>query len=300
MYKVSLVGADGKVASAAQATRPTTLTCGNGANAVLPPPVSTSSNRVYFMDGQGVIRFLSPGGETGRATTVPIGGQRRSTFAVSPDDQRIAVVVSDFTSNGVATSLYVEDLNGGTHHKVIFTETGAFGLWPTGWHAGSLVVATVPACAQGVSPFCCGPQELHVVDPATAARRSTLGGPTCIIAGPPSAAGAVCESDAQANVLDWSGTTTRAFSIQGQAPAYLSPNGNQAALVKGNQSNSVDTTIEGSRATFAGFQTCGWIDSSRVLGTDAQGVARVADWVTGTMVSVAAQGICAGRIPGGL
>jgi hypothetical protein len=299
-YTVSLVGADGKVASTGQASKPAALTCGNGANAVLPPPVSTSSSRVYFMDAQGVIRFLSPAGAAGRATTVPIGGQRHSTFAISPDDKRIAVVVSDFTSSGVATSLYVEDLNGGANHKVIFTETGAFGLWPSGWHGGSLVVAKVPACAQGEGPFSSGPQELHVIDPSTAARKFTLGGSTCIIAGPPSAAGAICETDAQANVLDWGGTTTRTFSIEGQTPAYLSPNGNQAALVKGNQSNSLDTTIEGSQTTFPGFQTCGWIDSTRVLGTDALGHARVADWVTATMVPVAAEGICAGRIPGGL
>ena len=299
-YTVSLVGADGKVASTGQASKPAALTCGNGANAVLPPPVSTSNSRVYFMDAQGVIRFLSPGGQTARATTVPVGAQRRSTFAVSPDDKRIAVVISDFTASGVATSLYVEDLNGGTQHKVIFTETGAFGLWPTGWHGSSLVVAKVPACAQGEGPFCCGPQELHVIDPSTAARRFTLGGPTCVIAGPPSAAGAVCETDAQANVLDWSGTMTRTFSIQGQTPAYLSPNGNQSAVVEGNQSNFLDTTVEGSHATFPSFQACGWIDGSRILGSDAQGHARVGDWVTGTMAPITAKGICAGRIPGGL
>jgi hypothetical protein len=299
-YRVSLVDAEGKVVSTGQASKPPALTCGNGANADLPPPVSTSNSRVYFLDAQGVVRFLSPGGDTGRATTVPVGGQRDSTFAVSPDDKQIAVVVSDFTSNGVATSLYVEDLVGGGRHKVIFTETGAFGLWPTGWHAGNLVVAKVPACAQGESPFCCGPQELHVVDPSTAARRFTLGGPTCIIAGPPSAAGAVCETSAQANVLDWSGKTTRAFSIADPTPAYLSPDGNQVALVKGNQSNSVDTTIEGSGTLFRGFEGCGWIDSTRILAGYLQNQAFVGDITTGRNVLVADGGTCAGRIPGGL
>jgi hypothetical protein len=299
-YTVTLVGFDGKVASKAQASSPGKVTCGSAAAAALPPPVSTSSSRAYFMDAQGVVRFLTPTGQTARATSVPVGSQRRSMFTVSPDDKRIAVVVGDFTSSGETTSLYVEDLTGGTHHKVIFTGTATSGLWPIGWHGADLVVAKVPACAQGTGPFCCGPQELHAVDAATAVRKATLGAPECVIAGPPSAAGAVCESDVQANVLDWSGSATRSFSIQGQTPAYLSPNGNQAALNKANPSNFLDTVVEGSHTTFSDLQACGWIDSTRVLGTDRQGIPQVADIVTGSVVAVAAQGSCAGRIPGAL
>jgi hypothetical protein len=299
-YVVSLVGFDGKVAAKAQASSPGKVTCGAAGGALVPPPVSTSNSRVYFMDAQGVVRFLTPAGASGKATAVPVGSQRHSAFAVSTDDKRIAVVVSDFSSTGVATSLYVEDLSGGTHHKVIFNETGAFGIWPTGWHGADLVVAKVPACAQGGGTFCCGPQELHVDDAGNADIRFTLGGPTCVIAGPPSAGGAICENDAQASVLDWSGTATRSFSIQGLTPAYLSPNSNQAALDKGNPSNFVDTVVEGSHTTFSDFQACGWIDSTRVLGTDRQGQPHVGDIVTGAVVSVAAQGLCAGRIPGAL
>jgi hypothetical protein len=294
-YTVSLVGPDGKVASSAQASSPAAVTCGTAEAAVVPPPVSTSNSRVYFMDAQGVVRFLTPHGDSGRATTVSVGSGRRSMFSVSPDDQRIAVVVADFTSSGAATSLYVEDLSGGAHHKIIFTETGTSSLWPTGWHGTSLVVAKVPPCTQGGGPFCCGPQEFHVIDPATASRKFTLGGPDCLVAGPPSPAGAVCENDAQANVLDWTGTATRSFAIQGQTPAYLSPNGNQAAMA----SNS-NTVVEGSHTTFTGLQACGWIDSTRLLGADAQGQPQVGDWATGTTVNVSAQGTCAGRIPGGL
>src|SRR5260370_3276745 len=146
------------------------------------------------MGAEGVVRFMTVQGETGRATTVPVGGGRRSMFAVSPDDQRIAVVVSDFTASGVSIRLYVEDLNGGTNHVDIFNSTGAYGLWPIGWHGtDNLVVAKVPSCSQGGGLFCCGPLELHVVDPATAVRRYTLGGPDCVIAGSPSPAGAACE-----------------------------------------------------------------------------------------------------------
>ena len=65
-----------------------------GAAALVPPPVSMSNTRVYYMDAQGVVRYLAPNGDAGRATTVPIGPARRAMFAVSPDDQRIAVIVA--------------------------------------------------------------------------------------------------------------------------------------------------------------------------------------------------------------
>ena len=296
-YTISLVGSDGKVASSAQASHPMNITCSSTTGADLPHPVSTSNSRAYFLDAQGAVRFLTATGQTGKATTLPVGSKRQSLFAVSPDDKRIAVVVSDYSATGAATSLYVEDLNGGANHKVLVTDTGAFGLWPVGWHGADLVVAKVTSCTSGGGPLCCGPREFYVVDATTGARSRTLGGPDCIPTGPPSKAGVICETSVQANVLDWTGTTTRSFSIQGGLAlrAYLSPNGNQAALVA-----DQNTTVEGSLTSFDGFQACGWIDSSRVLGGDGQGKPMVGDMNTGRVVSVAAQGGCAGRIPGGL
>src|SRR5258708_17928215 len=189
-YTVSIVAVNGKVVGSAQPSSPTAVTCGDAAPAVLPLPISTSDDRAYYMDAQGVVRFMTVQGETGRATTVPVGGGRRSMFAVSPDDQRIAVVVSDFTAAGVSIRLYVEDLNGATNHVDIFNSTGAFGLWPIGWHGtDNLVVAKVPSCSQGGGLFCCGPLQLHVVDPATAVRRYTLGGRDFVNARAPSPAG---------------------------------------------------------------------------------------------------------------
>ncbi len=296
-YTVSLVGIDGRVIASAQASTPSATTCANAAAAVVPYPVSTSNARVYYMDALGVVRYLAPNGDAGRATTVPIGPSRRSMFAVSPDDQRIAVVVDDFTASGASTRLYVEDLNGGGHHADIFGESGAFTLWPTGWHgANNLVVAKVPSCTQGGGPGTAGPTEFHVVDPATAFRRFTVGGPGCLIAGPPSPAGAVCESDVQATVVTWTAIATRAFTIQGFTPAYLSPDGSQVATIVNG-----DTVIQESSKTFPGTQMCGWIDDTHVFsGGDAQRQPRVGDITTGNVVPIAAQGDCAGRLPGGL
>src|SRR5258708_380396 len=233
-HTVSIVGVDGKVVASAQASSPTAVTCGDAAAAVLPLPISASDDRAYYMDAQGVVRFLTVQGESGRATTVPVGGGRRSMFAVSPDDQRIAVIVSDFTSAGAAIKLYVEDLNGGTNHADIYSQANAFSLWPIGWHGtDNLVVAKVPACTQGGGPFSASPLELHVVDPATAVRHFTLGGPTCVVAGAASPAGRVWEGTSTSLLkhLTWTGCILKTLPPHTLAPAHPSPPGHSIAVV---------------------------------------------------------------------
>ena len=101
-YTVSLVGIDGRVVASQVASTPGTVTCAGQAAGVVPPPVSTSDSRVYFMDALGVVRYLAPNGDAGQAITLPIGPSRRSLFAVSPDDTLMAVVVLDFAAGVVA------------------------------------------------------------------------------------------------------------------------------------------------------------------------------------------------------
>ena len=297
-YAVSLVDNTGKVVASATPSNPTPVTCGDSAAAVLPQPVSTSNTRVYFLDQQGNVNFLSPNGVTGVATHVPTGASIRSMFTVSPDDQRIAVVENTYNASGATTVLYAEDLNGATNHVKLFTQTGAFTLWPIGWHGtNDLVLAKVPSCTQGGGPTCCGPQELHVVDPATAGRRSTLGGSTCALVGSATPAGALCENGAfsQVHVLSWAGATVQTFAIQGPTPAYLSPDGTRVALVVDNA-----TTFAGAKQTLD-MLACGWIDDTHVLaGGDAQLQPRIGDVTSGNIVPVSAQGVCGGTIPGGL
>jgi hypothetical protein len=298
-YSVSIVSVDGKVVASADASAPVLVTCGGQAGAPVSAPVSTSNSRAYYMDAAGVVRFLAPDGAAGRATSVPAPTPaRRSMFAVSPDDQRIAVIVNDYTTSGASTRLYVEDLNGGGNHIELFKQTGARTLWPIGWHGtNNLVVAVVPSCTQGGGPFCCGVQELHVVDPATAARRFTLGSATtCPIVGSPSPAGVVCWDGSSGKVLNWTAGTVRTISMPGPELGYLSPSGAMVALVDNN-----GTTIAGTSAAMAGVLACTWIDDTHVLtGGDPQHQPRVADVTNGRVVPVAAQGDCGGRLPGGL
>ena len=298
-YSISLVGVDGKVVASTQANTPTLVSCANAAGAPVPLPVSTSDSRAYFMDAQGVVRFLSPNGDSGRATTVPAGtASRRSMFAVSPDDQRIAVIVDDYTTSGASTRLYVEDLNGGGNHLDLYSQSGARTLWPIGWHGtNNLVLAVVPSCTQGGGPFCCGIQELHVVDPATASRRFTLGNiTTCPIVGSASKAGVVCWDGTNSKVVNWTAATVRSYPVQGPELQHLSPDGNHVALVDNN-----GTTIQGTNISMPGMFACAWLDDAHVLsGGDPQHQPRLGNIANGNMVPVAAQGDCGGRLPGGL
>ena len=295
-YTISLIGVDGKVAASSEASTPTLVRC-PGAGAPVTLPVSTSNSRAYFMDAQGVVHYLSPSGESGRATTLPAGTDtRRSMFAVSPDDQRIAVIVNDYSASGASTRLYVEDLNGGGNHLDIYSQSGAKTLWPIGWHGSdNLVLAVVESCTQGGGPFAI--QELHVVDPATATRRFTLGAvTTCPIVGAVSPAGAVCWDGSQSKILNWTGATVRTYPQSGPALQFLSPNGSQIALV-----DNTGTSFQGTKNSMAGLFACGWIDDWHVLaGGDSQHQPRVGDASNGNQVPVAAQGDCAGRLPGGL
>ena len=301
-YTVTIVGVDGKVVASAQASTPPAPTCANAAAAVVAAPISSSNSRVYFLDASGAVRYLGPGGDAGQATTVPAPtASRRAMFAVSPDDSRIAVVVADFNSSGASTRLYVENLSGGGNHLDLFSESGAYSLWPVGWHGtNNLVVAKTASCTQGGGPFCCGPLELHVVDPAMANRRFTLGSwPGCVIAGSPSPAGVVCENGPNfqsGSWLNWTAGTVRTLALNGPAAAYVSPGGQFVAFV-----DNSGTSFTIGAPTIAGMFACEWIDDNHVLsGGDAQHQPRVATATTSAMVAVAAQGDCAGRLPGGL
>jgi hypothetical protein len=306
-YTVSIIGYNRlpnsvvvAVAASAQASSPPLASCGGSVSALVPQPVSTSDTRLYFMDAQGVIRFLAPDGETGAVTTVPApSASRRAMFAVSADDRRIAVVVADFSSSGAATRLYVEDLNGGGNHVELFSETGSFTLWPIGWHTTTnLVLAKVASCSPGSGPFCCGPLELHVVDPGTGLRRYTIGGPTCVIAGPPTAAGAICEdlSSNTATVLDWKSTVQRTIQVQGLEPAFISPHGTFVALATNGGS-----FLYGLPAG-VGARVCGWIDEPyMIFAGDSQRQPALIDMGSGPgAVIPTAPGDCAGYLPGGL
>ena len=298
-YTISIVSVDGRVVANVDAKTPPNPSCANAAAAPVPAPISMSNSLVYYMDADGIIWSLGRDGPVGRVTAVPANSSsQRSTFAVSPDDQRIAVVVASYSATGASTRLYVEDLAGSRNHVELFSESGARTLWPVGWHGtNNLVLAVVPSCTQGGGPFCCGVQELHVVDPATATRRFTLGSMTsCPIVGSASPAGVVCWDGTNSRVLNWTAGVVRTYAVQGPELQLLSPSGNHIALV-----DNTATVIQDTGKSLPNMFACTWVDDSHVLsGGDPQHQPRIADVMTGGMVPVPTQGDCAGRLPGGL
>ena len=130
-YTVSLVGTDGRVAAASTLPRRTV--------GVQIGSLSTSATTLYYLVGDGEIRFLRPNGDKGITKHIALGPNEVAAFAVSPDDRRIAVSVLDFTRYPVSASLFVEDLNGSANHVELYPSRQVL-EWPVGWHNGSVVM----------------------------------------------------------------------------------------------------------------------------------------------------------------
>src|SRR4030088_1660068 len=116
-YTVSLVDLTGKTiqtATAAQRSWSEIHFTNDGyGNPISLPQVSASDNRLYYLDGDATVRYLAPDGASGIAHTLPSSHLSHAAFAVSPDDQRIAVTVVDYptvSAGSVHMRLYVEDL----------------------------------------------------------------------------------------------------------------------------------------------------------------------------------------------
>ncbi len=276
---------------------------------MLQPPVSATADKVFFRDGDTKIRYVTPTNQTGDATTVPGSATLISFFSVSPDDQRIAVVVEDLSAaSTISLRLYVEDLNGGGHHLDIYSTTTPKGktgstLWPMGWHQGLLVLALVTACT--FEPAGLSPSEWHLSDAVTAVRKLTIGG-TCILSFWPSPAGVACVdngSSLQATAYDWSGKVTASIPITASDyQSGLSPSGARIFFATG---QGIGAPAPATRVfavgagplggTVAGHSACLFIDEDHLLAPDA-----VIAIPSGTVIPLAASGVCAGHFPGGL
>jgi len=306
---LDMVAPNGSVGPTATVAAPSVRSCTGGAAAVVQPPVSATADKVYFRDGDTKIRYLTPSGQTGDATTVPGASGVVSFFSVSPDDQRIAVLVEDLSAQTtISLKLYVEDLIGGAHHVDIYSTTTPNGdagttLWPMGWHQGLLVLAVVKACT--FQPAGLSPSEWHVSDAGTAARKVTIGG-NCILSYWPSPAGVACVDNGtnlQAAVYDWSGKVTASIPIaSSDYQSSLSASGGRIFFATGQgvgapaPATRVFTVGAGQLGgTVAGHAACLFIDESHLLAPDA-----VIAIPAGAVTPLPASGVCAGHFPGGL
>ena len=315
---LQLIKPDASIEATASVASPSVRYCSaqqDGVNSL--PPVSASDDQVYFRDGDTKIRMVVPPSSAVDVTTVPGGPATISFFSVSPDDQRIAVLVEDLSgSTAIGIRLYVEDLHGGGHHADIYTTSVPKGkngttLWPMGWHQGALVLAVVAACA--FEPVGLQPTEWHVANASSGARMATIRGTNCVLSAWPSPAGVGCENTQGVTTLyDWTGkviSVTGPGSQDAGSATGISPAGQSIFFSTGGVGVPVPTTRivqlgPGPYATVQGHAACGWIDEDHLLAPDAviQFPAETAGnvQVTANASSIAASGQCAGRFPGGL
>lgn len=325
--KLEVIDTCGKVAVSTPLTiNPYMKACGNsGQQPILPPPVSATRDKIFYRDGDTQIRSLGMDGQTQNVTSVPGGDDIRSMFSVSPDDQRIAVVVEDLSSaDSVNVRLYVEDLQGGSHHADIYSTTrakqGGTTFWPIGWHDGLLALEVVPVC-DAMELAKVSPSALHLADPATADRKATILPDGCTLGRWPSAAGETCTVNGRTFVMDWTGKEIRDIPIWNNGSdmqSGLSPNGarlfvsgrgqQQCSVYQGSTCVDIDVTRPYDAWTIgAGTDKwigCLWIDNDHLLTPDAiLGVVPRQSTIAPHYLSVMPighSGVCAGRFPGGL
>jgi len=319
-YDVSLVSTSGLVARVHGQQR-TPIP-----DAIELPYVSASSSRVYYLYGDLSVRWFRSDGSSGAATQVPGNSRVHATFAVSPDDSRIAVALLDYSVNPVALTVYVEDLAGGGHHSVIYTSTNHY-VWPIGWHAGQLVVAylgpnAVPfkskvlfysnrdlnAYPYGPNPY--GGINAHLISATNAQRLAIIGG-----GGNSGLLGPAGSAVVQGGIVDWSGniggwtgaigygsiSAVGSLSPDGQkivACCYPAPDAAGVLAVWFPDGNSESLHVSGTSGDWVG-----WLDNDHVITgfyQRADGSSSIVDLATGAVIRVGVPGIVAAMLPGTL
>jgi hypothetical protein len=312
---ISLVATDGRVLATAQAA-PRSVISRDNPDATMPgqltptqttvelPFVSTSADRVYYLDGNTQIRYLATDGSSGLAGTVAGSSTTQAVFAVSADNRRIAVALLDFSSNPAQVHLYVEDLGGG--HHVDLKNPASF-AWPVGWQDGRVVLEVVasPLLDYGFYTPITSPQWFAVMDANTGSLVTRVGTSCKPSPSLPSNFGIVC-STGQITAVDWNGQTkTFAGSMTG-AGGSLSPDGTKVAICC--ESGSVIDIIEApssggsdTRMSANGYpEDGGWLDNTHVVyrgaGSSSQ---QILDTTSGASTPIAVDGVMVARIPAG-
>ncbi len=318
-YDIAVVSSSGAVVARAHPRQRSAIS-----DALELPYVSASNSRVYYLNGDGDIRYLKADGTTGQAATVPASASVHAAFAVTPDDRRIAVALLDYSTTPVKLTIYVENV-GGAQHRVIYTSTNHY-VWPVAWHAGQLVVAylgpnAVPFKSKAVlygngdlirypygpSPY--GGINFHVINPATAVREAIItgGGASGLL----SRAGVAA---VQGDATSWNGQWVNWNSPEDygsySASGSLSPDGSVIAaccdspggaghLVLWYRGGSSTALRVGATST----DWAGWFDNSHLITgfyQRSEGTPNVIDLNSDVITTVPAYGIVAAMLPGGL
>jgi hypothetical protein len=320
-FSVNLVDTSGHLVATAPFARRTVIRVGgpgdNGPE-IRMPAVSASRTRVYYLDGDSTVRFLTPMGERGVVGPIPGSQTAEAGFAVSPDDLRMAISVIDYHANPLINyagnpprlHLYVQDLLG-ANRKEIFTSTADY-VWPVGWRQENLVLAAGPYAAQdGAENPYDAIAGYHLVDATTAGRLSTLCGPPNYAAGFLQPSGGICRDRNQvvSSSLVWLESWDGAQRSIDDACREVAPHGADVACGGGVRSTVTGTIYflkrDGSRrqTSMQGWGPLGWIDDDHLVfsTTDHETGIRILDVGSGAVAEVPPTFFeYAGSLPGGL
>lgn len=295
-YTLSLIDGSGRIVAGASAANRSSKPVFDAAPLPL-PPVSASRSYLYFLDGDSTLKRLSATGAVSTIARLPGSRTAQVTFAVSPDDSRIAVGVIRYdphpgspqggpNPNAIySAQIYVQDLRGGRRVEV-FSSTRVF-EWPVAWRAGHLVIAVgryLPGTQQGVV-FALVPNPLlagagyHVANAATGNRIAAL----CpairddglAVFGLPVPAGVLClrgYSEGKASIAAWSGQerSLPGASLHDVYAAALAPNGMRYAYLQpagaGGDRVVVRSAITGADTIIGVYgEPAGWLDGDHLL-----------------------------------
>jgi hypothetical protein len=303
---VEIMGLDGKVrASATFAPRTLPMV---GAVPLLQDEARVAAGRVYYADGSGVIRALSPDGTVSEIGRLPFsGGQQELSFAVRPDGKDLEAAVLTlpppnlqrrsiddpiWLPGSASIDLYrVQPGNAPVaflHQQWVPTNLGQAG--PTyqavGYDHG--VIYTMPTGLGTQQPYngfrWFGP-AVHVS--TSGSPSAPLGGPSCVPMASNGAGVLACLDQHARNpsLRNVDGSLLWAFPNADEQYSYFtfSPAGDRLACFKFAQTSPAGgevVTVSGGIVAHlpADFQPRAWLDEGTVLGEDtaSQGPRRLA------------------------
>ena len=286
---VAIAGLDG-LATAKTPFTPMPVPYVGCAGASLPPSAHVAAGKVFFADGTGLIRSLSPEGQIATATTIPFTGtQQMLSFAVSPDGSSLLAAVftiparaptgdackgaAPFAPGNFTLDVYSAQVGGATHllfHQVLATSStqpvpnvmafigwdkvGPEATYPTQW------------ATQGGGPHPYG--VMAWVDPSTGKISRQVSNPDSCLVWDIGASGSFVCTTTQAgdiSVRRPDGTEIWSFKASANNPyenSYLSPLGSRVAA------GGSDTAIVSSAGDHVAIGTypLGWLDDTTVIG----------------------------------
>lgn len=140
------------------------------------PEVSISTTRVYFLDGETLIKSMTAEGTVQALMNVDAPANSQVVFSVSPDDTQIAVAVITLATDNEPASfqetLSVESLGKASSAVLVYSSTTQ-PEWPVAWNHGELVLAVGPPNI-AVYNTAYGAVRYQVVDPATGSALAML------------------------------------------------------------------------------------------------------------------------------